>query len=162
MSEELVVNVPSAMVESIETSTLETIEAFEEAIEEMGVNEKDAINENGMTDHLVNGMYGRALRIPKGMLLTGKIHARDYVDIFISGHVTVKSFLADGEIEESVDLTEFQFLPGRAGRKRVLYAHEDTLWVTVDPTAATEIAKVEEDVIFSTMDQYNKRIGESV
>jgi len=100
--------------------------------------------------------------LSKGLLVTGKIHAREYIDIFISGHVTVKSFMPNGEVEDSVELTEFQFLRGRAGRKRVLYVHEDTLWVTVDPTQATGSEGVEADAIFQTMAQYNNRIEESV
>ena len=162
MSEELDTLSNPVLAKVMTAASLEDIESFERDVEAAGVNLKDQMNDDGMKDHLIEGMYGRALKLPKGMFLTGMIHARDYIDIFVSGHVTVKSFLDTGEIEEAVELKEFQFLPGKAGRKRVLYVHEDTLWITVDPTIATAIADVAGDVIFPKMDQYKNRIEESV
>jgi hypothetical protein len=50
--------------------------------------------------------------------------------------------------------TQHTVLQGLAGRKRVLYAFEDTLWVTVDRTNVTDPTKVEDDVTVATFAKY--------
>ncbi len=130
----------------IKECTLEHVENFEKALIDTGVDQADEINEVNLKEKLCNGLYSRALTIPKGTFITGRLHLKDYIDIFVSGDLTVKSFFADGTIEETKRLNEFTFLEGKAGRKRVLIAHEDSLWITVDPTEATDIEGITERI----------------
>lgn len=76
-------------------------------------------------DRFVNGMYMREITIPKGTLLTGRVHLFDYADIMLSGDISVAT--KDG----CVRYTGANVLHGVAGRKRAGYAHEDTRWLTV-------------------------------
>lgn len=89
----------------------------------------------------VNGMNTRTLLIPRDTVLTGAVHLADYVDIMISGDITVAT--PDGVKR----LTGFNVMQGNKGRKRAGYAHEDTMWVTVH---RTDIESAEEFVKLMT------------
>jgi len=71
------------------------------------------------------GIYAREITIPKGTLLTGRIHKFDHFDIMLSGDVTVST--DNGEVKR---LTGLNIMEGKAGKKRAGYAHEDTHWIT--------------------------------
>lgn len=103
-----------------------------------------------------NGMYCREITIPKGTLLTGRVHLFDYVDIMLSGDITVAT--ADG----AKRFTGAHVFDGKAGRKRAGYAHEDTQWITVHRTDIND-----GDVFYNTltvrnMRDYNNRIENKV
>jgi hypothetical protein len=149
------------IVPAIDNASLEKVEILEDELIANGFNEIDLLNSEGLRDKLVGGLYARVLNIPKGMFLTGKVHKRPYIDIFIKGDVTVKSHLADGTVEATERVNSFRFFEGVPGRKRVLFAHEDTTWVTVDPTDAARIEDVEGDVVFSKMGSYMKALKET-
>lgn len=73
----------------------------------------------------VNGMYTRQIVIPKDTLLTGRVYKEPYVDIMISGDITLTT-------PEGVKrLKGYNVCDGNSGRKRAGYAHEDTLWITI-------------------------------
>lgn len=71
------------------------------------------------------GVYAREITIPKGTLLTGRIHKFDHFDIMLSGDVTVST--DSGEVKR---LTGLNIMEGKAGKKRAGYTHEDTHWIT--------------------------------
>lgn len=71
------------------------------------------------------GMYSREITIPKGTLLTGRIHKFDHFDIMLSGDITVST--DNGEVKR---VTGLNIMEGKAGKKRAGYAHEDTHWIT--------------------------------
>lgn len=76
--------------------------------------------------HLFSGgIYAREITIPKGILLTGRIHKFDHFDIMLSGDVTVST--DNGEVKR---LTGLNIMEGKAGKKRAGFAHEDTHWIT--------------------------------
>ena len=43
-----------------------------------------------------------------------------------------------------------------AGTKRIIYCHEDCVFVTVHATELTDIAKIEEEVISKDFDEFDK------
>lgn len=145
-------------VNFIDSTDLTQIEALEDEIIEQGVNQVDDLNSNFLIDKLCSGLYARSLIIPKGVFLTGKIHKRPYIDIFICGDVTVKSYFIDGTHEDTERVNSFRFFEGKPGRKRVLIAHETTHWITVDPTESDNIDNVSDDVVFSKMEDYGKHL----
>jgi len=79
-------------------------------------------------ESIVNGMYVRKILIPKGTFLTSKVWLEPYLDIMVSGDITV--FTEHG----TKRMTGLNVLPGRKLRKRVGVAHEDTVWITVHRT----------------------------
>ncbi|QZI87775.1 hypothetical protein PODOV050v2_p0010 [Vibrio phage 66E30.1] len=77
-------------------------------------------------NHRFNGgIYAREITIPKGTLLTGRIHKFDHFDIMLSGDISVSTDV--GEVKR---LTGLNIMEGKAGKKRAGYAHEDTHWIT--------------------------------
>ena len=148
--------IEASALTTIEKSTSETIEEFGQAVIDSGMNQVDELNAMGLKDKLSNGLYARVLTIPKGAFIIGRIHVRPYIDIFISGDVTVKSFLADDTVEEVERINSFRFFEGKQGRRRVLYAHEETTWVTVDPTLATKVEEAEDEITVCRMQEYTK------
>ncbi|MDA3807372.1 MAG: SET domain-containing protein-lysine N-methyltransferase [Thiomicrorhabdus sp.] len=71
------------------------------------------------------GMYAREINIPKGTLITGRIHKFDHFDIMLSGDITVST-----DSCESKRLSGLNIMEGKAGKKRAGYAHKDTHWIT--------------------------------
>ena len=135
----------------------DSVDMIESAILKSDINCVDSMNEKFLNDHSCNGLYARALMIKKGTFLTGRVHKNDYIDICVYGDITVKSFLFDGTIEDSERITSFKFLNGKKGRKRVGFAHEDTLWLTVDHLSCSDCSP-EDDISVPNLKDYNRMI----
>jgi len=99
----------------------------------------------------LNGMYAREILIPKGTLLTGRVHLFDYVDIMLSGDITVATD------EGAKRFTGDNVFQGVAGRKRAGYAHEDTRWITVHNTEITDDDDFYNVLTAQTVSDYNDR-----
>lgn len=133
------------------------LEAFEDKLLESGLSiNADDYNKDHLLHKTVNGMHARILFIQKGDFLTGRIHKEPYVDILASGKVYVRSFLEDGSEEPAEIVDGPRMLTGLPGRKRVLEAIEDCVWITVDRTTKTEYDDIKSEVTFMKMDEYRK------
>lgn len=84
------------------------------------------------THHFAPGMYMRECLIPKGMVVTGEIHKTEHLNILSQGKLTV--WTEDGMKTLSAS-TVVKSMPGI---KRVGYAHEDAVWITVHPNTTNE------------------------
>jgi hypothetical protein len=94
-----------------------------------------------------DGLYIRTIRMPKGMLLTSKIHKTNHPYFIMEGEVSV---LTDkGEVRIKAPYADIT----RAGTKRVLYIHEDTVWITVHATDKTDLREIEHDIIAESFDE---------
>lgn len=91
--------------------------------------------------HFAPGMYARELRIPAGMVLTGKTHRHAHLNFLLEGDITV---WIDGGMRRVQAPLVFVSQPGT---KRVGYSHTDTRWVTVHATQETDLEKIEAEVI---------------
>lgn len=85
------------------------------------------------------GIYAREIHLPKDSLVVGRIHRFEHMSIISKGKVTV--FTEFGE--ETIEAPAMFVSP--AGTKRVVYAHEDTIWTTVHPNQdnVTDVDKLE-------------------
>jgi len=99
-------------------------------------------------DRFSDGMYIREILIPKGTILTGRVHISDYADIMLSGDISIAT--KDG-IKR---YTGANVLQGKAGRKRAGYAHEDTRWVTVHNKAVQSGSEYIENYTFFSLNEY--------
>ena len=115
------------------------------------------IQDNGLepaecpvTHHFAPGVYGREMLLPKDTVAVGKIHKHDHLVMIIKGHVSVAT--EDGVVEYHAPVV----MSSKAGIKRVAYAHEDTIWVTIHVTNLTDLDEIEEYVIAKTYDEYDE------
>jgi len=94
------------------------------------------------TEHtFMDGVYTRKLFIKKGTIILGKIHLKECTNIIASGDCTV--------------LTETGCKRVKAGfvgvspkySQKLVYAHEDTVFINVFLTNETDIDKVEAELL---------------
>jgi hypothetical protein len=83
-------------------------------------------------------VYAREISIPKGSLIIGKIHKFQNLNIISKGDLSF--FSIDGAFRVQAPHT-FVASPGV---KRVIYAHEDSVWTTIHGTSETDLEKIEE------------------
>ena len=93
------------------------------------------------------GIYARELFIPAGIMLTGKIHRHDVLNIVSKGRLSVYK---NGKLE--VIEGPCTFLSPR-GTKRAGYVHEDTIWTTVHATEETDLELLEEEIIAKSFEE---------
>jgi quercetin dioxygenase-like cupin family protein len=73
------------------------------------------------------GIYAREITIPKGTVLTGKMHKTEHINVVSKGEITVWT-------EEGMKRVRAPFtFVSKPGTKRVGYAHEETVWTTFHP-----------------------------
>ncbi len=97
--------------------------------------------------HFSPGIYAREMRIPKGTLLTGKIHKTEHLCI-LNGDIEIAS--QDGKGRFTGYLT---FL-SKPGVKRIGYAYEDTVFTTIHAIEGTDISAIEAALVVDTFEQY--------
>lgn len=99
--------------------------------------------------HFSQGIYARELFIPKGTLLTGKIHKYEQLNIMSKGDMSVLT--DDGIVRVQAPFT----IVSPPGTKRVAYAHEDTVWTTIHGTDETDLEKLEDHYIAQSDQEYS-------
>lgn len=115
-------------------------------LESIMLNMKSAQIELPVKHHFSPGVYMRELFIPKGTTLTGKIHKTEHLNILSQGELSVMT-------EDGVKrLKASTVILSKPGIKRVGYAHEDSVWITVHKNEDEERDpdKIEERLIAKT------------
>ncbi len=91
-----------------------------------------------------DGIYIRKITMPKGMLVTSKLHKTTHPYFVMRGVVDV---LTD---KGTVRIVGPHHGITQAGTKRLLYVHEETVWITVHATNETDIDKIEAELTDET------------
>lgn len=95
----------------------------------------------------VEGAYVREIFMPKGTLCTSKIHKFRHPYFIMKGDCSVYTDKGIVRLKAPYHgITE-------PGTKRILYMHEDTIWVTVHVTKYTDLEKIEEEIIAKTFNE---------
>ena len=96
------------------------------------------------------GLYLREITIPKGVTLTGKIHKTEHMCILSKGDVSV--YTEDG-IKRIQASTVVHSLPGT---KRVMFAHEESVWINChyNPENEKDIDKIDDLFVVDTFEQF--------
>lgn len=107
--------------------------------------------------HFAPGVYMREVFIPKGSLVTGKIHKTEHLSILSQGEMSV---LTEGGMKRLTASTVVKSFPGI---KRAVFAHEDSVWITVHPNTdnETEIEKLEDRLVVQTFGEFEAFMGEA-
>ena len=96
------------------------------------------------------GVYGREIKIDKNTLIVGAFHKFETLNIISGGKVTVISIDGVNTLEAPYTFTS------SPGAKRVIFAHEDTIWTTLHSTPETEIEKIEQEFVTTSLDEIKK------
>lgn len=96
------------------------------------------------------GLYARAVFIPAGTVLSGRIHKHANLNIVAKGLISVKT--EEGEKH----LRAPSVLVSPAGTKRIGLAHEDTVWITVHATTETDIEKIERELVADSYEEFEE------
>jgi len=88
------------------------------------------------------GLYCREIFMPAGTLLTSKIHRTEHPFVIAKGRVSVWTE-RDGVIELSSPHNGTTY----PNTRRILYIHEDCVWITYHPTTKTTVEEVEAEII---------------
>lgn len=94
------------------------------------------------------GVYAREITIPKGTVLSGKIHKHANLNIMSKGDMSVLT--EDGIVRVQAPFT----IVSPPGTKRIAYAHEETVWTTIHGTDETDLEKIEAHFIAQTEAEY--------
>jgi hypothetical protein len=95
------------------------------------------------------GAYARTIFIPKDTLLVGKIHKHAHLNMLMQGRVSVATE------EGPIVLEAPRVMSSKAGTKRVVYTHTDTIWTTVHLTDSTDLEEIEEQIIAKTYEEFD-------
>lgn len=95
-----------------------------------------------------HGIYARELYIPRDTILVGKLHKFPQLNILSKGDISVL-------IDEEVKRIQAPYtIVSPAGTKRIAYAHEDTVWLTIHGTDEINIDIIEEMFTASSEQEY--------
>ncbi len=96
--------------------------------------------------HFAKGVYAREMTMRAGELVIGKIHRLQHLSIISQGDVAVATEFGIRRYR-----APFTFV-SEPGAKRVIYAHEDTVWTTIHVTDKTDVNEIEKDIIAPNYD----------
>ena len=105
---------------------------------------------NPLKHSFADGCYIREIFNPKGELLVTKIHKVSHPFFLMKGDMTI--LMEDGI--KRIKAPHHGITP--AGTKRLIYCHEDCVFVTVHATNETDLEKIEEEVIAKDFDEFDK------
>jgi hypothetical protein len=88
-----------------------------------------------------DGMYLRELPRPADTTIVGKVHRKEHFYIVLTGEVTVVSDQGRERIKAP------RILVCRPGTKRAVYAHVDSICITVHRTFETDLEALERELV---------------
>jgi uncharacterized RmlC-like cupin family protein len=130
-------------------SMREKIFAIEDEMRKYGKQGLLEILDIPVRHYFSDGVYAREITIPKGALVTGKIHKYQQLNILSSGELSV--WIEDGLIKR-VKAPFTTVSP--PGTKRIAFAHEESTWTTILATNETDPEKIEAYFIADTEREY--------
>lgn len=137
MSELVVASEGGVVHEGKFVPTREQIQALEAELAQLPTR----IHELPVKHHFAPGVYAREMTIPAGVMLTGKTHRTQHLNIVSAGDITVWTEQGMKRIRAPYAFVSYP------GTKRVGYAHADTVWTTVHATNETDLEKLEAEMI---------------
>lgn len=120
------------------------IDSFELSLQnELGstTGSMDEINQEGLREHFLDGLYIRELLIPKNTVIVSKIWNRTRCWYIKSGEVTFTTEMGTQRVKAPFT----KIVP--LGSKVALFTHEDTLWYAYAESNAKNPQEAEEELI---------------
>ena len=88
-----------------------------------------------------DGCYIREIFMPKDYVVVSKIHKVTHPYFILKGSVSVLT--EDGIVKITAPYSGIT----KAGTKRILYTHEDTVWTTIHVTKSQDLKQIEKEII---------------
>lgn len=104
--------------------------------------------------HFSPGIYARELRMPAGIVLTGKIHKTEHLCI-LNGDIDIMSEDGGGRF------TGYHTFVSKPGVKRIGRTYADTVFTTIHATDKTDIEELELELVVETYEQYQQYVLEN-
>lgn len=98
--------------------------------------------ETPLVHRFTPGLYIREILVPAGSLVTSRIHRTTHPFVISKGVISVWT-KEDGVQHLRAPHTGIT----RPGTRRLLYAHEDTIWTTFHPTDETDVETIEAAIL---------------
>jgi len=104
----------------------------------------------------MEGVYVREMTMFEGTAVVGAIHKHLHMCFLLSGCLTVT------DENGTKDYIAPCYIISSPGIKRVLYAHEDSVWYNVhqNPTNTEDVKEIEENLVAINYEEYEKYINE--
>ena len=122
-------------------SNMEKIELAEYFLKNYFEGSEQTAKELPLEHFICNKTYTRQITLPKDMLLTGKVHNFDHVSILSKGDVSVMT--PDGINRIKAPATWIS----KAGTKRLIYVHEETIWSTIHHSEHTIVEDLQNELV---------------
>jgi len=102
--------------------------------------------------HFMDGVYIREMHMKKGSAVIGAIHKHLHMCFLLTGRITVVNE------DETVDHIAPCFIVSTPGIKRVLYAHEDSIWFNThkNPSNTEDLDKLEKEIVAISYEEYEQ------
>ena len=102
----------------------------------------------------MDGVYVREMTMYKNTVVIGAIHKHLHMCFLLTGRITVMNE------EETVDHIAPCFIISTPGIKRVLYAHEDSIWYNThkNPSNTDKVGQLENEIVVLTYKEYEEYI----
>ena len=103
----------------------------------------------------MDGVYIREMKMYKGTAVIGAIHKHLHMCFLLEGHLTVAN--EDGVVEHNAPC----YIESTPGVKRILYAHEDSLWYNThkNPSNTKNIKQLEKEIVSLNYNEYEEYIN---
>lgn len=134
------------------TDFRDKVQEFEQAMCNIPGSHRGDWDECPLKHTFGDGIYVREIFMPKGLLIVSKIHKHSHPYFVLKGDLTVLT--EEGKVRIKAPYSGMT----PAGTKRILYIHEDTVWVTVHVTEETDLVRIEEEIIAKSFDELPEHI----
>lgn len=116
-------------------------DALVDSVEEFILSQPAPLQDMVLEHTFTPGLYIRTLFITKGALLTSFTHKTEHPFVIRSGLIEVR-------LHDHVELLQTGHMGiTYPGTRRVLFAHEDTVWTTFHVTNETDVEKIEATIL---------------
>ena len=121
-----------------ELSNIQKIELAEYMLKASFENEGDTFP---LKHTIENGVYVREIFLPKGALLTGRVHNFDHMSFIPIGDVTVMT------PEGTERIVGPKRWGSRSGTKRLIQVNDDTIWMTFHISDKSTVEELEAELV---------------
>ena len=104
----------------------------------------------------MDGVYIREMTMFKGTVVIGAIHKTLHMCFLLKGHLTVAD---ENDVKDYIAPCKIIATPGV---KRVLYAHEDSIWYNThkNPSNTEDVEKLEDELVAISYEKYDEYINQ--